>query len=782
MFTIFKKELKSYFRRAAAFYFVTDALALATIPFNAYNSYFGYSSVELILPIFSIFFALSIPILIMNIFSRDRKNGTDKLLYSLPFKVSDIVLGKYLTMLALLGIQVALISILPIALGFFGTVNYLTAYLSLTCFFFFGAAMLSTCFFIAASIKSKLLTVIISYAATAGAFLLYLVPTGASSSIWRTVAKAIRFLSPFSHLDNFAIGAIKITSLIYFVIFTALFLFLAIRAESKNRLVENYGKPIIQTKRSALSPVLAIILSVCTVVVSVGLSFLPIRFSTIDATSNKEISLSKATKDFLKSLDSKVDIYVINADGTNKQFEYVVELYDEYSSKINTKYVYQDDIADKLASHGWDGSFDIYAYTLLVESEYGRSLPFHPDGTYYYYNENFGEMDESTYQQYYQTLSQYAQAYPETYSEAFDSLVNETEAYSNAEKQLTMYIEHTSLKVIPGAYYVTGHGEPAPGASIFYSFLGQSGIEFKGTLDISSAATLPEDAYSLIINAPTSDLSSEEATTIKNFLASGGALTIITNEANLDMPNLMSILAHYGVSAKKGAVSFDYKAAAEKAAAESTEEESTNEESTEEVTYPDNDFVYAQLNTSHDSVSALSDYTAYYTAQVKHANHIEIASDLRASVKVTPLLTTDKDSFIEGVENSTGAKTIAVAIEETVGDVKADIAWYTGADSFDGEGIQMIPTYAATYSIIWGIDEPISTLGEIEPKLVSKNTPLLTGITKYLIEKYYIFIISPITYCYLKYRQDPFAVKKLFRKKAKDTEENTIDTEENTEE
>ena len=783
MLTIFNKELKSYFRTGSGLFLMAAFLFLAGGFSAIYNLSTGYSGIEIILPVLSRGIAILLPIFTTTLFISEREDGTDKLFIALPFKSSDIVLGKYTALLCVLGAETVFLAILPTVFGFFGAVNYLLAYLSIICFFLFGAAMLALYVFIAAAIKKKLLAAIISYASAVVAFLLYLIPTGATQSVWMAVAKALRFLSPFSHLDDFAVGAVKINSIIYFIVFTEFFLFLAIRAENKNSKILAYGKGAAETKLRALSPAIAIILSVCTVVVSVGLSLLPVRLSTIDATANKEITLSKETKDFLKNLDAKVDLYVINADGSNKQFEYTTKLYDEYSSNLTTKYVYQDDIADKLMSLGWDGSFDIDAYTVIVESEYGGMLPCHPDDGYYYYNQNFGQMDESTYQQYYQTLTQYASMDPDNYQELLNSLVNETEAYSSSEQMLTMYIEYTALKAIPGAYYLTGHGEPAPEASNFFGFLSQSGIEFRGALDLSTTPTIPLDASSIVINAPASDLSSDHTALIKDFLANGGALTVITNEANLDMPNLMSILAHYGVSASKGAVSFDYKAAAEKAEEENAEE-TTDNATEEEVTYPDNDLVYAQTNTSHTSLSALANYTAYYSAQVKRANHIDVASNLRSSVKVTPLFTTDKECFIEGVENSTGAKTIAVAIEETVGKVTTQIAWYTGADSFDGKEMQMISTYAATYSIIWGIDDPTLTTENIEHKLIGQNSLSVSETTFYA----YLVVMAVIIPCafvvigtvaYKKLKKNPFAQKK--DKEADDKPDYTEESEENKE-
>ena len=369
MITIFKKELNSYLRKGTGLFFASLLLLSVGVFAFVYNLNYGFSGVEIILPLLSRVVALALPFLTMGVFAKDREMGGDKLLYSLPFKSSHIVLGKYAAILCFFGIQIAWLALIPVIFGFFGTVNYLASYFALLGFFLFGAAMLALFTFISAACKSRLVSAMISYAAILVAFVLYIVPTGATSGAWMTVAKMLRFLSPFSQLDDFSIGIVKLSAFLYFIIFTALFLFLAIRAEDKRRAKLAYGKGAPETKRFPLSAALAIILCVCTVAASVGISFIPSRFSTVDATGNDSITLSESTKEFLANLNCEVDIYVINADGSNRQLEHLVELYDEYSSKVNVQYAYEGDIKNKLMALGWDGVSALDPYFLLIESD-----------------------------------------------------------------------------------------------------------------------------------------------------------------------------------------------------------------------------------------------------------------------------------------------------------------------------------------------------------------------------------------------------------------------------
>ena len=248
------------------------------------------------------------------------------------------------------------------------------------------------------------------------------------------------------------------------------------------------------------------------------------------------------------------------------------------------------------------------------------------------------------------------------------------------------------------------------------------------------------------------------------------------------MPNLMSILSDYGVSAEKGAVNFDYEAAAKKEA-EENKDTANAEESEEKVEYPDNNLVETQISPSHASLSNLYGYSV----PMLNANHIDVASNLDSSFTVTALLTTDKDCFIEGVENSTGAKTVAVVVEKNNGDSTTEITWYTGAETFDGDKMQTINSYAATYSILWSIDEPKSQIDEIAPKLVAENYLDMTPTVVYILLVIMIVIIP----CALviigalarsKFKKNPFAPKEEATDQNAEKPEESKEPEENTEE
>ena len=93
MFTILKKELKSLLRKPTAYIFIAVLLAFTGIFTSIYNFYDGLAKPEYIISGLSIILALMIPFTVMDLFDKDRKTSADRLLFSLRFKTSDIVLG-----------------------------------------------------------------------------------------------------------------------------------------------------------------------------------------------------------------------------------------------------------------------------------------------------------------------------------------------------------------------------------------------------------------------------------------------------------------------------------------------------------------------------------------------------------------------------------------------------------------------------------------------------------------------------------------------------------------
>jgi ABC-2 type transport system permease protein len=118
---IFKRELASYFATPLAYIFIVIFLIMNGIFTFDMGGFYLRGQADL-LPFFSFhpwLYLFMVPAVAMGLWADERKTGTIELLMTLPIKLSEAVLGKFLAAWALTGI--ALILTFPIWI----TVNYL---------------------------------------------------------------------------------------------------------------------------------------------------------------------------------------------------------------------------------------------------------------------------------------------------------------------------------------------------------------------------------------------------------------------------------------------------------------------------------------------------------------------------------------------------------------------------------------------------------------------------------------------------------------------------------
>jgi ABC-2 type transport system permease protein len=148
MGAIFRHELRNYFHSLTAYVFGAFLLAVVGLSSVLYNLQAAVSNFEFVLSFASIIFVVIVPILTMRTLAEERRQRTDQLLYSLPITTTQVVLGKYLALLVVYLIPLAVISLYPLLFSQFGDVYLPTSYGSLFAFFLMGAALLAVGMFL----------------------------------------------------------------------------------------------------------------------------------------------------------------------------------------------------------------------------------------------------------------------------------------------------------------------------------------------------------------------------------------------------------------------------------------------------------------------------------------------------------------------------------------------------------------------------------------------------------------------------------------------------------
>lgn len=148
MTAVLKHELRSYFHSLTAYVFGAFLLMFVGIGAMLYNLQAAVSNFEFVLSFGCLVFVVIVPILTMRVIAEERKQKTDQLLYSLPITTTQVILGKYLALLAVYLLPLCFIALYPLIFSQYGDVYLATAYGSLFAFFLLGAALIALGVFI----------------------------------------------------------------------------------------------------------------------------------------------------------------------------------------------------------------------------------------------------------------------------------------------------------------------------------------------------------------------------------------------------------------------------------------------------------------------------------------------------------------------------------------------------------------------------------------------------------------------------------------------------------
>ena len=155
MIAVCKHELRGYFHSLTAYVFGAFLLAVVGVGAMLYNLQAAVSNFEYVLSFSSLVFVVIVPILTMRVLAEERRQKTDQLLYSLPITTTQVVLGKYLALLAVYLIPLAVICVYPLIFAQFGDVYLPTSYGSIFAFFVMGAALMAVGVFLSSLTENQ---------------------------------------------------------------------------------------------------------------------------------------------------------------------------------------------------------------------------------------------------------------------------------------------------------------------------------------------------------------------------------------------------------------------------------------------------------------------------------------------------------------------------------------------------------------------------------------------------------------------------------------------------
>ncbi len=155
MIAVLEHELTMYYHSMKAYVFGAFLLIFTGIGAMLYNITISVANFEYVLNFISITFVILIPILTMRIMAEERAQKTDQLLFSLPITTTEIVLGKFFSLLVVFLIPNIFICFYPLIFAQYGDVYLPTSYGTIVAFFFLGLALLSMGMFVSCLTESQ---------------------------------------------------------------------------------------------------------------------------------------------------------------------------------------------------------------------------------------------------------------------------------------------------------------------------------------------------------------------------------------------------------------------------------------------------------------------------------------------------------------------------------------------------------------------------------------------------------------------------------------------------
>lgn len=168
----------------------------------------------------------AVPILGMKLLAEEKRNRTFDLLMTSPLSSFQMVLGKYLALLAVLTLFLFLSLIYPISTGFFTEVPFgplVSSYLGL---FLLAGVYGSTCLLASSLSQSLFLSAFIGMILNIGLWFISQQGQNFSSSL---ATHIMDYLSFSQHLTNFIKGSLVVSSFVFFLSLIVFFLFLVFK-------------------------------------------------------------------------------------------------------------------------------------------------------------------------------------------------------------------------------------------------------------------------------------------------------------------------------------------------------------------------------------------------------------------------------------------------------------------------------------------------------------------------------------------------------------------------
>ncbi|HOU13113.1 MAG TPA: Gldg family protein [Anaerolineae bacterium] len=294
--TITRKELRGYFGSPMAMIFIGAFLVATLFSFFWVDTFFarGIADVRPLfrwMPVLMIFIAAA---LTMRQWSEEQRVGTMEILLTLPVSTTQLVIGKFLAVLALIAIALALTLFIPITVAFLGNLDWGPVIGGYLAALLLASAYAAIGLFVSSRTDNQIVA-LLSTVLLCGVF--YLVgSTGVTNFTGNNVGEILRAIGAGSRFESIQRGVVDLRDLLYYVTLAGIFLVLNVLSlKAKGWSAGEQTLP----KRRALT-ITSVLVIVNLLIANVWVY--PLHGLRVDLTQYHEYTLSKPTRTLLSGL------------------------------------------------------------------------------------------------------------------------------------------------------------------------------------------------------------------------------------------------------------------------------------------------------------------------------------------------------------------------------------------------------------------------------------------------------------------------------------------------
>ena len=296
VWVVARKELSAYFGSPMALIFVGAFLVINLLAFFWVDTFFARNIAD-VRPLFRwmpILLIFLVGALTMRQWSEEQRAGTLEVLLTLPVRRTELVLGKFLAVMTLVTLALALTLFLPVTVTIIGDLDWgpvLGGYLAAL---LMASAYAAIGLFVSSRTDNQIVSLIVTVLLGAT---FYIVGTnGVTGLVGDNLGEILRAIGTGSRFESIERGVIDLRDLIYYLSLTIIFLALNVLSLDAKRWSK--GKRTAAYRGQSILTVVLVIANL----VALNIWLFPLGSLRADLTADQEYSLSPVTRDLVSNL------------------------------------------------------------------------------------------------------------------------------------------------------------------------------------------------------------------------------------------------------------------------------------------------------------------------------------------------------------------------------------------------------------------------------------------------------------------------------------------------